>query len=69
MVPFYEAARVINTFREQLSNEKYLTFNPGLIIGGSEVKLDKQDARGETVGKTNIISPSAKVVGDLRFFD
>ena len=63
----YEAARVINTFREQLSNEKYLTFNPGLIIGGSEVKLDKQDARGETVGKTNIISPSAKVVGDLRF--
>ena len=63
----YEAARVINTFREQLSNEKYLTFNPGLIIGGSEVKLDKQDARGETVVKTNIISPSAKVVGDLRF--
>ncbi|MFM7510190.1 MAG: M20/M25/M40 family metallo-hydrolase, partial [Bacteroidota bacterium] len=31
----YEAARIINSFREQLSKETYLTFNPGLIVGGS----------------------------------
>ena len=63
----YEAARILNTFREQLSSEKYLTFNPGLIVGGSEIKVDPQDARGEALGKTNIISPSARVTGDLRF--
>lgn len=63
----YEAARILNTFREQLNNEKYLTFNPGLIVGGSEMKADAQGARGEALGKTNIISPAAKVTGDLRF--
>jgi glutamate carboxypeptidase len=63
----YEAARILNTFREQLSHEQYLTFNPGLIVGGSGMKLSDQDARGEVLGKTNIIAPSAHVTGDLRF--
>jgi len=63
----YEAARILNTFREQLGHEQYLTFNPGLIVGGSGVKLSDQDARGEALGKTNIISPAAHVTGDLRF--
>ena len=63
----YEAARVLNTFREQLSTEKFLTFNPGLIVGGSDITVDAQDARGVALGKTNIISPAAKVAGDLRF--
>lgn len=63
----YEAARIINEFRVQLSNEKYLTFNPGLISGGSEIKVDQKNARVEAIGKTNIISPQAYVAGDLRF--
>ncbi|GGB17964.1 M20/M25/M40 family metallo-hydrolase [Puia dinghuensis] len=63
----YEAARVLNTFREQLGGEKYLTFNPGLIVGGSGITVDPQDARGEALGKTNIISPATHVTGDLRF--
>jgi glutamate carboxypeptidase len=63
----YEAARILNTFREQLSTEKYLTFNPGFIVGGSTIAVDPQDARGEATGKTNIIAPSAHVTGDLRF--
>jgi glutamate carboxypeptidase len=63
----YEAARVLNAFREQLSTEKFLTFNPGLIVGGSDITVDGQDARGVALGKTNIISPIAKVTGDLRF--
>ena len=50
-----------------MGHEQYLSFNPGLIIGGSGIKLDPQDSRGEAVGKTNIISPTAKVTGDLRF--
>ncbi|HEY4207825.1 MAG TPA: M20/M25/M40 family metallo-hydrolase [Puia sp.] len=63
----YEAARILNTFREQLGKEQYLTFNPGLIAGGSDVKISDQGARGEALGKTNIISPAAHVTGDLRF--
>lgn len=63
----YEAARILNSFREILSQEQYLTFNPGLIVGGSEVTYKEPQARGEAVGKTNIIAPSATVAGDLRF--
>ena len=63
----YEAARIINEFREKLSTEKYLTFNPGLFIGGSEVNYDSSAQRGNASGKTNIISPKTVVIGDLRF--
>lgn len=63
----YEAARIINEFRTQLKDEKYLTFNPGLISGGSEIRLDPANAKMEAIGKTNIISPAAFVAGDLRF--
>jgi len=63
----YEAARIINSFREQLSKETYLTFNPGLIVGGSEVSYNDETQQGEVAGKTNIISPRTHVNGDLRF--
>ncbi len=63
----YEAARIVNDIREQLSHEKYLTINPGMLVAGSEINVDPQDARGEALGKVNIISPSARVTGDLRF--
>ncbi len=63
----YEAARIVNSFRDQLSGEKYLTFNPGLFIGGSEISFDSATNRAVVSGKQNIISPSAIVKGDLRF--
>jgi glutamate carboxypeptidase len=63
----YEASRIVNSFREQLSQEKYLTFNPGLFIGGSDMQYDDAKSFGSTIGKTNIIAPSAVVIGDLRF--
>ncbi len=63
----YEAARIINEFREQLSKEEYLTFNPALFIGGSDVQYDVAGQKGTTVAKTNIVSPKAVVIGDLRF--
>ncbi|MDO8995749.1 MAG: M20/M25/M40 family metallo-hydrolase [Sediminibacterium sp.] len=34
----YEAARIVNSFRETLSKEPYLTFNPGIFIGGVRSK-------------------------------
>jgi glutamate carboxypeptidase len=41
-----------------LSHEKYLTFNPGLFIGGSEMNYNDDAPEGEASGKTNIISPN-----------
>lgn len=63
----YEASRIVNSFRERLSSEAYLTFNPGLFIGGSDVSYNEKAQKGEAVGKTNIISPKTVVIGDLRF--
>ena len=63
----YEAARILTEFRRALGQEKYLTFNPGLMVGGSEVRYDDNTARAETIGKTNIVAGSALVKGDLRF--
>ena len=63
----YEAARIVNEFRVQLSTEKYLTFNPGVFIGGSEMNYDETKVTGTAIGKSNIISPAVTVTGDLRF--
>jgi glutamate carboxypeptidase len=63
----YEAARILNEFREKLSKEKYLTFNPGQIIGGSFVNYDETESKGISLGKTNIVAKRAVVTGDLRF--
>lgn len=63
----YEATRILNTFRETLSKEPNLSFNPGLFIGGAEVNVDTEAQQGTASGKTNIISPKTVVIGDLRF--
>jgi glutamate carboxypeptidase len=63
----YEAARIVNSFREKLSTQPFLTFNPALFIGGSDVQYDEAAQKGSTVSKTNIISPKTIVIGDLRF--
>jgi len=63
----YEAARILNQFRETLSTEKYLTFNPGIFIGGSDIEYNDATSKGAAIAKTNIISPAVTVTGDLRF--
>jgi glutamate carboxypeptidase len=62
----FETARVLNAFREKLSTEKHLTFNPGTIVGGTEVSHDSVQTRGTAFGKTNIIAEHAIVQGDMR---
>ena len=66
-VAIYEAARILTQFQETLAGEQYLTFNPGQIIGGSDISYDAITGRGEALGKTNIVSREALVTGDLRF--
>jgi glutamate carboxypeptidase len=61
----YELARIIDTFRRELPEDK-LTFNVGLIGGGQTSELDAGRIRIAATGKTNIIPAIAVARGDLR---
>ena len=62
----YEMARILSEFREALAGEPYLTFNPGLVLGGTTVDFDAAQLRGRTAGKDNVIAERSVVSGDLR---
>jgi glutamate carboxypeptidase len=62
----YEAARILDQFRSNLSTEPHLTFNPGVIVGGTDISLDAGTGRGTAFGKENVIARSTRVAGDLR---
>jgi glutamate carboxypeptidase len=64
----YEAARILDAFRQQVV-EPGLTFNPGVILGGTEVGYDDANSRGTAFGKTNVIANTVTVKGDLRYLD
>ena len=62
----FEAARILNLFREKLAGQPYLTFNPGAMLGGTSVDYDGVQTRGTAFGKTNVIAEHAVVQGDMR---
>jgi glutamate carboxypeptidase len=62
----YEAARILNAFREKLI-EPNLSFSPGSILGGTVVSYDADKAEGTAFGKGNVIAKEAIVHGDLRY--
>ncbi|WP_299002564.1 M20/M25/M40 family metallo-hydrolase [uncultured Shewanella sp.] len=62
----YEMARILNGFRESLSSMKDLTFNPGLILAGTDVDHKTNGTNGSALGKTNVVSKEAIVMGDIR---
>jgi glutamate carboxypeptidase len=62
----YEAARILNEFRIELTKEENLTFNPGVILGGTDVTHDDANNRGTAFGKDNVISSAVTVSGDVR---
>jgi glutamate carboxypeptidase len=62
----FEAARILNGFYEEVRGEEYLTFNAGVILGGTEVEYDPEQSRGTAFGKTNVIPEVAVVRGGIR---
>jgi glutamate carboxypeptidase len=62
----YEAARILNRFNAEL-REEYLTYSPGVILGGTLVNLDSVTESGTASGKNNIVASKVTVTGDLRF--
>lgn len=62
----FEAARILNEFYTELGHEHYLTFSPGVILGGSDVAYDPVEAGGTAAGKTNVVAEKAHVEGNIR---
>jgi glutamate carboxypeptidase len=60
-----ELARVLAAFRTTLP-EPNLTFNTGLVAGGSSAALDADRVRASAAGKGNIIPSTAVARGDFR---
>lgn len=62
----YEASRVLTAFYNDLRSEQLLTFNPGRIMGGTQVTHDKSSNSGTTFGKNNVVAEHTIVTGDIR---
>src|SRR5207237_7174239 len=62
----FQASRILNGFRERLSGEAHLTFNPGMMLGGTSLDFDDARSGGGAAGKSNVIAERARVAGDLR---
>lgn len=61
----YEMARILDAFRRELA-EPNLTYNVGVIGGGTPAAIDGQALTVTASGKTNIIAEAAIARGDLR---
>ncbi len=62
----FEVSRILHEFYRQLSAEEYLTFNPGMIVGGTAVTHDPSQNKGNAFGKNNVVAQEVTVAGDLR---
>jgi glutamate carboxypeptidase len=61
----YELARILDRFRRELP-ETNLTYNVGMILGGSSARLNAGDTGGTASGKPNVIASDAVARGDIR---
>lgn len=61
----YEMARILDAFRRELP-EPNLTYNVGVMAGGTPAEIDADGFRVQASGKTNIVAETAVARGDLR---
>lgn len=61
----YETARILDGFRRELP-EPNLTYNVGVIAGGTPAEIDAEGFSVTASGKTNIVASTAIARGDLR---
>jgi glutamate carboxypeptidase len=62
----FETARILDQFRTEL-REPNLTYNPAVIVGGTNVSYDTATKSGTALGKTNVIPREVRVEGDIRY--
>lgn len=58
---------ILHQFYNEVRGEKYLTFNPGNLLGGTFVNYETLKSSGSAYGKTNVVAQTAIVNGGLRF--
>ncbi|AIY11857.1 M20/M25/M40 family metallo-hydrolase [Cellulophaga baltica] len=63
----FEMSRILNSFYEDVKGAEYLTFNPGVLLGGTFIDYDTKTGKGNAFGKTNVVAQTALVKGGLRF--
>ena len=63
----FEMSRILNTFYNEIRGEEFLTFNPGVALGGTQVDFDSEHGSGIAFGKSNVVAQKAIVNGGLRF--
>jgi glutamate carboxypeptidase len=61
----YELARILDAFRRELP-EPNLTYNVGVVAGGTPASIDADGFRVTASGKTNIVAEQAVARGDIR---
>lgn len=61
----YELARILDAFRRELP-EQNLTYNVGVVAGGTPAEIDADGFRVTASGKTNIVAETAIARGDIR---
>jgi len=62
----FATARILDRFYREMGGERYLTFSPGAIVGGSTAEYDAAQNRGSAFGKNNVVAGTSIVEGDLR---
>lgn len=63
----FELARILDTMRKRFDQVQYLSFNPGIALGGTQVTYDNANSQGTAFGKQNVVAKSARVEGDFRY--
>lgn len=63
----FEMSRILHRFYEEVRGEEYLTFNPGILLGGTQMDYKQALSKGDVFGKSNVVSQTAVVYGGLRF--
>lgn len=63
----FEMSRILHEFYDKVRGEDYLTFNPGILYGGTFAKYDEANGDANVFGKTNVVAQTAQVKGGLRF--
>jgi glutamate carboxypeptidase len=61
----YELVRILDEFRRELA-EPNLTYNVGVLAGGSSAEVNATETGASAAGKPNVIAAEAVAVGDIR---
>jgi len=60
-------AEILDKIQNETKKERYLSFNPGIIAGGVNIKENEDKTNLQASGRFNVIPKDAKSLGDIRY--